>query len=546
MKIRQLTIAIIITFIAPNIYSQTLSNLDFGTVTLGESRIDELVFSTDEVEWVELLSAEIVGNSNVYSVVDFTPIRVNKGDVANIKIQFAPKDNIQYRSFLKLKVKTNLLEYAIMSQIKSNVTHFNDIYKGSDNLKGTALIHWLANFVQPHTSLTYSEARNLMWGEIDNFGGEVECIYTGRKVIASGIPNANETNFDTEHTWPQSLGAKQEPPKSDLFHIRPTYRPANNKRANTPFGYVLSGVSYEDGGSKLGIGKNNTLVFEPRDIVKGDIARGMYYFAVCYNNPTNYIDSQEEDLKQFAINDPVDAKEMARNDAIFKYQHNRNPFIDNENFLFRFNTIANPDFSKKSFAHVSSEDIVMAGVGSNKATLYIANIGDTTIQIISHSFNQNGSGHSYSLKLLSDIDNLEISPNSLAKIELVLDANETTLEPWQANLDISFDNGQLIPINFNILGSATSANDELSSAINVYPNPASQNINISLPAGMPIDPQYFSIVTVEGKVYNMNGKVKFSNGILTIDKSDIPCDNSLIYLMFGTNNQTITKPVVIK
>ena len=33
-------------------------------------------------------------------------------------------------------------------------------------------------------------------------------------------------------------------------------------------------------------------------------------------------------LRTWAANDPVSAKEIARNNAVQAYQHNRNPFID--------------------------------------------------------------------------------------------------------------------------------------------------------------------------------------------------------------------------
>src|SRR5690606_34771099 len=70
-----------------------------------------------------------------------------------------------------------------------------------------------------HNSLGYSEARREMFSTIDNYNGQVECIYTGTKVTTSGIP-ANGT-MNTEHTWPQSKGAKAEPKKSDLHHLFP-------------------------------------------------------------------------------------------------------------------------------------------------------------------------------------------------------------------------------------------------------------------------------------------------------------------------------------
>lgn len=546
MKFKRLILCLALITIVYPVYTQKLTNLDFGTVVLGATSIGEMNFDSEDAESLDILSAEIVGHNDIYSIVDFSPVKLNKNENLKIKIQIKPKDNVQYRSFLKLKIRNNKYQYTLMAQIKSNVTHSNDIYKGSDNLKGVALINWLSNFVKPHTSLSYNDARNAMWGKIDNVGGQTECIYTGRKVTTSGTPNANETNFDTEHTWPQSLGASQEPPRSDLFHIRPTYRPANNKRANIPFGYVQSNITYEDGGSKLGNSKYNSQVFEPRDIVKGDIARGMYYFAVRYGNPSNYIDSQEEDLKQFALNDPVDAKESARNDSIFKYQKNRNPFIDNENFLYRFKTISSPELNKSAQAFISDNNMTLFGVNNNRVSLFIANHGDTTVRVTNHSFNQYNNGHSYRLKLQSEINGLEIAPNSLAEVVVYLDAEELVLDDWQADLNIFFDNSQLLPVTFNILKGITSVNDKLSDMINIYPNPSDERINISIPLEMLYSSKNFSIVTIDGRKYDVTKKVNYQNGIITIEQSELPCSNCMIYFNFNYNNQTITKPVVIK
>jgi endonuclease I len=45
--------------------------------------------------------------------------------------------------------------------------------------------------------------------------------------------------------------------------------------------------------------------------------------------------NEEETLRQWNKEDPVDAKEMARNDRIENFQHNRNPFVDCPEFIDR-------------------------------------------------------------------------------------------------------------------------------------------------------------------------------------------------------------------
>ena len=91
--------------------------------------------------------------------------------------------------------------------------------------------------------------------------------------------------------------------------------------------------------------------FEPRDEVKGDIARIILYMDVRYegnamgaNEPnlvpvdglTTYPNPQIgvlSTLLQWHEQDPPDAFEKRRNDVIYDWQGNRNPFIDYPEFV---------------------------------------------------------------------------------------------------------------------------------------------------------------------------------------------------------------------
>ena len=99
----------------------------------------------------------------------------------------------------------------------------------------------------------------------------------------------------------------------------------------------------------------NEWSFEPRDEVKGDVARMIFYMMVRYyieleleiiDNPMDLFSGAQEainsnmpiygdleDLLQWHVDDPVSQKEIDRNIAIYRYQGNRNPFIDYEHFV---------------------------------------------------------------------------------------------------------------------------------------------------------------------------------------------------------------------
>ncbi len=119
--------------------------------------------------------------------------------------------------------------------------------------------------------------------------------------------------------------------------LYPTDETANSQRANYPFGPVVSNITWQNGGSKLGRNPNGMVAFEPRDVHKGDVARALFYFLLRYpNNYGNFIDAaQEFYLRQWYRTDPVSTKEILRNNAIATYQGKRNPLIDHPEFIDR-------------------------------------------------------------------------------------------------------------------------------------------------------------------------------------------------------------------
>lgn len=164
--------------------------------------------------------------------------------------------------------------------------------------------------------------------------------------------------YNREHTVPLSWfnGNTSQPGiATDYNFILPTDGFVNGKRANYPYGEVASATYTSQNGSKLGKssfpGINGT-VFEPLDEYKGDVARLFFYFITRYEDSipswANYADaSQAFDASTFPsakvaylklmlkwhLNDPVSPKEIARNNAAYVYQKNRNPYIDSPQFV---------------------------------------------------------------------------------------------------------------------------------------------------------------------------------------------------------------------
>ena len=156
--------------------------------------------------------------------------------------------------------------------------------------------------------------------------------------------------FNREHIFPQSGFNKRYPMRSDFFHVYPTDGYVNHVRGRYPFGEVGNSTWVSRNGSKLGkntFGNYIGVVFEPIDEFKGDIARALLYFATRYQDKISsfsfsVLDGSKDKVYQtwfldlllkWHRQDPVSVHEQNRNEAGFRYQGNRNPFIDHPEWV---------------------------------------------------------------------------------------------------------------------------------------------------------------------------------------------------------------------
>ena len=159
----------------------------------------------------------------------------------------------------------------------------------------------------------------------------------------------NFSGLNREHSFPKSWwgGSTTVSAYVDLNHLYPSEARANQAKSNYPLGTVdPSNVTFDNGITTVGYPVNGQgggarLVFEPADEYKGDFARTYFYMVTCYQDLTwkyTYMVSQNlyPTLNQWSVNllmkwhhdDPVSQKEIDRNEAVYKIQNNRNPFID--------------------------------------------------------------------------------------------------------------------------------------------------------------------------------------------------------------------------
>ncbi|MFW0738708.1 endonuclease [Flavobacterium sp. T12S277] len=156
--------------------------------------------------------------------------------------------------------------------------------------------------------------------------------------------------YNREHIIPQSVFNEQSPMVADAHFITPTDGKVNGVRSNFPHGVVNTPTYISKNGGKLGANSTSGYsgtVFEPINEFKGDIARMYFYFATRYENTVagySYPMFDGSSNKVFTATflsillawhtqDPVSAREIARNNAIYARQNNRNPFIDHPEYV---------------------------------------------------------------------------------------------------------------------------------------------------------------------------------------------------------------------
>lgn len=156
--------------------------------------------------------------------------------------------------------------------------------------------------------------------------------------------------YNREHIIPQSVFNSNSPMVSDAHFITPTDGKVNGMRSNYPHGTVASVSWTSKNGSKLGssgVSGYSGTVFEPINEFKGDIARMYFYFATRYENTVSgysydmfngtsdqvFTPEFLSMLLTWNAQDPVSPREIARNNAIYAQQNNRNPYIDHPEYV---------------------------------------------------------------------------------------------------------------------------------------------------------------------------------------------------------------------
>ncbi|WP_414640364.1 endonuclease [Amycolatopsis sp.] len=219
-------------------------------------------------------------------------------------------------------------------------------YRDAIGRTGPALKSSLHQIISTNTKLTYDQVWDALKAtdQDPNNSANVILLYSGRSQSKT-TNGGNANDWNREHVWAKSHGdfGTATGPGTDIHHLRPEDVSVNADRGNKDFD--LGGSAVPEAPGNL----TDADSFEPRNAVKGDVARMILYMAVRYDGGDGFADLEPNNnvnngsapnigklsvLKQWNTQDPPDTFEKRRNQVIYDtYQHNRNPFIDHPEWV---------------------------------------------------------------------------------------------------------------------------------------------------------------------------------------------------------------------
>ena len=298
-----------------------------------------------------------------------------------------------------MKIKTLLIVGLLFSVANIFAQIPTGYYDGTAGLTGAALKTKLSQIItNGHQTKSYDNLYNgYPSTDSDNYyekDGSVLDIYsenpsgTDPYVYQHGSKQCGSYKvegdcYNREHVFPQGYFNSASPMVSDIHHIVPTDGKVNGYRSNFPFGKVGSANFVSENGSKRGTSASpnySGTVFEPIDEFKGDVARMILYFATRYESKLSSFKDNDiltnsafpgveawelAVLKEWHTNDPVSQREIDRNNAAYTYQGNRNPFIDQPEYVALIWGTTTPDTEAPS----TPTNLIVTGSTSSTISL---------------------------------------------------------------------------------------------------------------------------------------------------------------------------------
>jgi endonuclease I len=273
----------------------------------------------------------------------------------------------------------------VLSSTRAHAAPPPGYYDTVDAANAAALRATLHDVIDDHQRFPYTSASTDTWNVLELAdedpanAGNILDVYRNASYQKVGGGN---TNYNREHSWPKSYGFPTDNsgnyPYTDCHHLFLVDSGYNSSRNNKPYRFCnaacIENVTLvnngQGGGSGVYPGNSNWTsgsftagTWETWIGRRGDVARALFYMDVRYEGGVHGITGSAEPdliltdeealiaasntganesigymgmlsvLLQWHIEDPVDADEMNRNDIVFSFQGNRNPFVDHPEWV---------------------------------------------------------------------------------------------------------------------------------------------------------------------------------------------------------------------
>ena len=268
-----------------------------------------------------------------------------------IEFHYNETTNLQTQNMKLIRYLQNY--FSLITILLLTLPAYSQIESLYPDTEGDALLDSLIKDFKTLNVLDYDEARDFMYGELDNHNDTVRGIYSNHAIYLPPnvddpstflFMNGSRDGINAEHVYPQSKGAREGNARSDMHHLFPARAAVNSARGNRFLGEVDDNLTAEwfwQDMQQSEIPTENidewseraTQVFEPREKVKGDVARAVFYFYTMYKEQADeaddfFFDVQREDLCQWHSRDPVDIDELIRSQSVAIFQDDKaNPFV---------------------------------------------------------------------------------------------------------------------------------------------------------------------------------------------------------------------------
>ena len=273
-------------------------------------------------------------------------------------------------------------QYQIKSlDLSAQVVQATDYYAALDtSSNGATFRSKLSDLItKTHTKLTSYDGLRDVFKTSDadpNKSGNIIWFYSGTSVAFNG--KFGSTN--REHVWPKKGGTafdgdKERNVGSDAHHLRPAEQNLNSDRGSKQFGEVptiASNIVPQAGSTSydnLCYLQGN--YFYPGKGYRGATARILMYVETRWgdNYNLNFVigagDCKTigdiETLMKWHYQEPPTAEEMRRNEAVFKIQGNRNPFIDHPEFATKIYCYDGKSYNSRLQAVAAKYDTYTTG-----------------------------------------------------------------------------------------------------------------------------------------------------------------------------------------